>query len=81
MFYFKHLFKTLLSNISTDKSILRFTKFGLKAFFINLKYSIKNSNKAPIKTYGNNPKSFFWRKALIHLRFINYFSDIKKMMI
>jgi len=75
MFYFKYLFKTLLSNISTNKSILKFAKFGLKVFFINLKYSIKNFNKAPIKTYGNNPKSFFWKNALIHLRFINYFYE------
>jgi hypothetical protein len=75
MFYFKHLFKTLLSNISTNKSIFRIAKFGLKVFFINLKYSIKNFNKVPIKTYGNNPKSFFWKNALIHLRFINYFYE------
>jgi len=75
MFYFKHLFKTLLSNISTNKSILRIAKLGLKVFFINLKYSIKNFNKVPIKTYGNNPKSFFWKNALIHLRFINYFYE------
>lgn len=75
MFYFKYLFKTLLSNISTNKSILRVTKLGLKVFFVNLKYSIKNFNKVPIKTYGKNPKSFFWKKALIHLRFINYFYE------
>lgn len=74
MFYFKYLFKTLLSNISTNKSILRVTAFGLNAFFINLKYSIKNFNKAPIKTYGNNPKSFFLEKSIDTLKIYKLFS-------
>ena len=76
MIYFKYLIKTILSNISPNKSIFNVVVVCIRTFLLNLKYSFKNFYKLPSKIYSDDiSKSSFWTNALTHLRFVNYFYD------
>ena len=81
MIYFKYLIKTILSNISPNKSIFNVVVVCIRTFLLNLKYSFKNFYKLPSKIYSDDiSKSSFWTNALIHLRFVNYFYDRKNIL-
>ena len=81
MIYFKYLIKTILSNISPNKSIFSVVIVCIRTFLLNLKYSIRNFNKTPSKIYNDDiSKSSFWTNALTHLRFTNYFYDRKNIL-
>jgi len=81
MIYFKYLIKTILSNISPNKSIFNVVVVCIRTFLLNLKYSFKNFYKLPSKIYSDDiSKSSFWTNALTHLRFVNYFYDRKNIL-
>ena len=54
MIYFKYLIKTILSNISPNKSIFNVVVVCIRTFLLNLKYSFKNFYKLPSKIYSDD---------------------------